>query len=40
MVVKVSWHRALAWRMQRQLLDPVGGLPLAGVVRIGRLTFG
>src|SRR6266545_3089771 len=33
MAVKVSWEQALAWRMQRQLLDPVGTLPVAGVVR-------
>jgi hypothetical protein len=33
MAVKVSWQQALAWRMQRQLLDPVGRLPVAGVVR-------
>jgi hypothetical protein len=31
--VKVSWQQALAWRMQRQLLDPVGTLPVEGVVR-------
>ena len=31
--VRVTWQQALAWRMQRQLLDPVGGLPVAGVVR-------
>ncbi|MGH8936581.1 MAG: DNA glycosylase AlkZ-like family protein [Acidimicrobiia bacterium] len=35
MAVKVSWPQALAWRMQRHLLDPVGRLPVAGVV--GRL---
>jgi hypothetical protein len=33
MVVKVSWQQALAWRMERHLLDPVGSLPVAGVVR-------
>jgi hypothetical protein len=33
MPVKVSWPQALAWRMERQLLDPVGRLPVAGVVR-------
>jgi hypothetical protein len=33
MVLKVSWEQALAWRMDRQLLDPVGRLPIAGVVR-------
>jgi hypothetical protein len=33
MALKVSWQQALAWRMQRHLLDPVGRLPAAGVVR-------
>lgn len=33
MAVKVTWQQALAWRMQRHLLDPVGKLPVAGVVR-------
>ena len=33
MVVKVSRQQALAWRMRRQLLDPVGGLLAAGIVR-------
>jgi hypothetical protein len=33
MAVRVGWHQALAWRMQRQLLDPVGSLPVAEVVR-------
>ena len=33
MPVKVTWEQALAWRMRRQLLDPVGTLPVAGVVR-------
>jgi hypothetical protein len=32
-VVKISWKQALAWRMERQLLDPVGKLPVAAVVR-------
>ena len=31
--VRVTWPQALAWRMQRQLLDPVGRLPVDGVVR-------
>ncbi|TMG53202.1 MAG: winged helix DNA-binding domain-containing protein [Chloroflexi bacterium] len=31
--MKVNWRQALAWRMERQLLDPVGKLPVAGVVR-------
>jgi hypothetical protein len=30
--VAISWQQALAWRMQRQLLDPVGALPVARVV--------
>ncbi len=29
----VTWAQALAWRMQRQLLDPVGSESVAGVVR-------
>ena len=33
MVAKVTWAQALAWRMRRQLLDPVGTLPVADVVR-------
>jgi hypothetical protein len=33
MVAKVTWPQALAWRMRRQLLDPVGKLPVAEVVR-------
>lgn len=33
MVVRVSWDQALAWRMSRQLLDPVGQLPVEDVVR-------
>jgi hypothetical protein len=28
-----SWKQALAWRMERQLLDPVGNLSVVGVVR-------
>jgi hypothetical protein len=35
MPVRISWQQALAWRMQRHLLDPIGRLPVAGVV--GRL---
>jgi Winged helix DNA-binding domain len=35
MTQRVSWRQALAWRMRRQLLDPVGSLPVDGVV--GRL---
>src|SRR5438876_11012513 len=30
---KVTWRQALAWRMRRQLLDPVGDQSAAGVVR-------
>ena len=29
----VTWAQALAWRMERQLLDPVGAESVAGVVR-------
>jgi uncharacterized protein YndB with AHSA1/START domain len=32
-VPKVSWQQAVAWRMRRHELDPVGKLPVAGVVR-------
>ena len=31
--VSVSWAQALAWRMERQLLEPVGSDSVAGVVR-------
>jgi hypothetical protein len=31
--VSVTWAQALAWRMQRQLLDPVGSESVAGVVQ-------
>jgi Winged helix DNA-binding domain len=34
-VVRISWKQALAWRMQRHLLDPVGALSPARVA--GRL---
>lgn len=34
--VSVSWQQALSWRLERQLLDPVGEQPVAGVVaRLG-----
>jgi len=33
MATKVTWRQALAWRMKRHLLDPVGRLPVEGVVR-------
>ena len=29
----VTWAQALAWRMQRHLLEPIGEEPVAGVVR-------
>ncbi|MFQ5919820.1 MAG: DNA glycosylase AlkZ-like family protein [Thermoplasmata archaeon] len=32
-IVRLTWRQALAWRMQRHLLDPVGRLPVEGVVR-------
>jgi hypothetical protein len=32
MAVRISWQQALAWRMRRHLLDPVGGLSVARVV--------
>jgi len=31
--LRLSWEEALAWRMRRQLLDPVGELAMADVVR-------
>ena len=33
MTARVTWEQALAWRMERQLLDPIGQLPVAAVVR-------
>jgi hypothetical protein len=33
MLLKVGWRQALAWRMRRQLLDPVGSLSVSEVVR-------
>ena len=33
--ISVTWAQALAWRMEQQLLDPVGSEPVAAVV--GRL---
>jgi hypothetical protein len=33
MPAKITWRQALAWRMRRHLLDPVGRLPVASVVR-------
>ena len=32
-MVSISWSQALAWRMRRQLLDPVGRESVQGVVR-------
>jgi hypothetical protein len=32
-VVKVSWEQALAWRLQRHLLDPIRPMSVARVVR-------
>jgi hypothetical protein len=32
MAPTISWQQALAWRMERQLLDPVGDLAVEGVV--------
>jgi hypothetical protein len=34
-MVQITWQQALAWRMQRHLLDPVGSPPIARVA--GRL---
>lgn len=31
--MRLTWSAALAWRLRRQLLDPVGTEPVAGVVR-------
>ncbi|HEY2803572.1 MAG TPA: crosslink repair DNA glycosylase YcaQ family protein, partial [Actinomycetota bacterium] len=33
MTPKVTWSQALAWRMERQLLEPVGSLSVPRVVR-------
>lgn len=33
MTLKCSWQQALAWRMRRHLLEPVGELPVNEVVR-------
>lgn len=32
-MLSLGWSQALAWRMRRQLLDPIGVEPVAGVVR-------
>jgi hypothetical protein len=34
----ISWSQALAWRMRRHLLDPVGTESVAGVVRTWTAT--
>ena len=31
--LSVTWSQALAWRLERHLLDPVGSTPVADVVR-------
>ena len=31
--LSVSWAQALSWRLERQLLEPVGSESVAGVVR-------
>ncbi|HWN83450.1 MAG TPA: crosslink repair DNA glycosylase YcaQ family protein, partial [Candidatus Udaeobacter sp.] len=33
MALKVTWRQALAWRMKRQLLEPIGSGSVADVVR-------
>src|SRR6266540_3950042 len=33
MARRITWQQALAWRMERQLLDPVGQPTVAAVVR-------
>ena len=33
MTLQVTWAQALAWRMRRQLLDPIARIPVDGVVR-------
>jgi Winged helix DNA-binding domain len=33
MPVKLTWEQALAWRMRRHLLDPIGDMPATDVVR-------
>jgi hypothetical protein len=32
MAVRITWQQALAWRMRRHLLDPIGRLPVTDVV--------
>src|SRR5262245_51315044 len=31
--MEVTWPQVLAWRMRRHQLDPIGSLPVPGVVR-------
>ena len=33
MTLALTWPQALAWRMRRQMLDPVGPVPVDEVVR-------
>lgn len=33
MATKITWRQALAWRLRRQLLDPIGDVPVGDVVR-------
>jgi hypothetical protein len=33
MILRVTWQQALAWRMRRQLLDPIGPVSVHDVVR-------
>jgi hypothetical protein len=33
MAARITWQQALAWRMQRQSLEPIGALSVEGVVR-------
>lgn len=34
MTLQVSWQQALAWRMKRQLLDPVGTLAVEEAISL------
>ena len=33
MTLRVTWPQALTWRMRRQMLDPIGPVPVDEVVR-------
>src|SRR6184192_1263200 len=33
MALRVTWRQALAWRMKRHMLEPVGAAPVDDVVR-------